>query len=196
MHADERLVCSTPFQPHAHAAIRSVVPALHAVGETLSPVHFSDYDTRLAAYAAVVDDEKRLLLTWWNGEGRGTPGWSIPGGGVEFEESLTEAVEREVLEETGYLVKVGSPIATHSFTIPDGGRDGRPYKSLRVVFSAIIIGGKLGTTEVGGSTDFAEWVPLDEVESLEYKADSVDVAVAAISPRSCPRSGARPAHPR
>jgi 8-oxo-dGTP pyrophosphatase MutT (NUDIX family) len=93
--------------PSAHAAIRSVVPALQGVGETLSHVNFSDYDTRLAAYAAVVDDEKRLLLAWWNGEGRGTPGWSMPGGGVEFDESLTEAVEREVLEETGYLVEVG-----------------------------------------------------------------------------------------
>lgn len=146
-------------------------------------MHFSTYDTRLAAYAAVVDQRHRLLLTWWNGEGRGTPGWSMPGGGVEYEESLTEAVEREVLEETGYLVEVGSPIATHSFTIPDGGRDGRPYKSLRVVFSAIIIGGELGTTEVGGSTDFAQWVPFAEVENLESKADIVDVAFAAIRAR-------------
>src|SRR6476620_23481 len=88
----------------------------------------------------------------------------MPGGGVEYEESLTEAVEREVLEETGYLVEVGPPIAAHTFTIPDGGRDGRPYKSLRVVFSAVIIGGKLGTTGVGGPTDFAQWVPLGEVE--------------------------------
>ena len=146
-------------------------------------MHFSDYDTRLAAYAAVVDEQQRLLLTWWNGEGRGTPGWSMPGGGVEYEESLTEAVEREVLEETGYLVEVGSPIAAHSFTIPDGGRDGRPYKSLRVVFSANIIGGELGTTEVGGSTDFAQWVPFEEVEDLESKADIVDVAYAAIRVR-------------
>jgi 8-oxo-dGTP diphosphatase len=74
----------------------------------------------------MVDDQQRLLLTWWNGEGRGIPGWSMPGGGVEYEEPLTEAVEREVLLETGYLVEVGSPIAAHSFTIPDGGRDGRP----------------------------------------------------------------------
>lgn len=146
-------------------------------------MHFGDYDTRLAAYAAVVDDQQRLLLTWWNGEGRGTPGWSMPGGGVEYEESLTEAVEREVLEETGYRVEVGSPIAAHSFTIPDGGRDGRPYKSLRVVFSAIIIGGELGTTEIDGSTDFAHWVPLGEVEDLESKADIVDVAYAAVRAR-------------
>lgn len=146
-------------------------------------VHFSEYDTRLAAYAAIMDNENRLLLTWWNGEGRGTPGWSMPGGGVEYEESLVKAVEREVLEETGYMVKVGPPIAAHSFTVPDGGRNGRPYKSVRIVFSAFIIGGTLGTTEVGGSTDFAEWMPLNEVETLDTKADIVDVAYTAITAR-------------
>jgi 8-oxo-dGTP diphosphatase len=165
-----------PLSARAHDDVSALRPAC----ETLAHVHFSDYDTRLAAYAAVVDEQQRLLLTWWNGEGRGTPSWSMPGGGVEYEESLTEAVQREVLEETGYLVEVGSPIAEHSFTIPDGGRGGRSYKSLRVVFSAIIVGGELGTTEVGGSTDFAQWVPFEDVQDLESKADIVDVAHAAI----------------
>ncbi len=151
--------------------------------EKISLVHFSDYDTRLAAYAAVVDDQDRLLLTWWNGEGRGVPGFSMPGGGVEYHESLVEAVEREVLEETGYAVRVGAPIAAHSFTIPDGGRGGRPFKSVRIVFSALIVGGSLGTIEVGGSTDFAEWVPLNDVPALESKADIVDVAYTAIRAR-------------
>jgi 8-oxo-dGTP diphosphatase len=147
---------------------------------TVDDVHFSEYDTRLAAYAAVVDQDQRLLLTWWNGEGHGTPCWSMPGGGVEFEESLVEAVEREVLEETGYVVSVGSPIAAHSFTDPSGGRGGRPYKSVRIVFAATIVGGSLGTLEAGGSTDFAQWVPLGDVEGLVSKADVVDVASAAL----------------
>lgn len=149
--------------------------------EKISIVHFSDYDTRLAAYAAVIDDENRLLLTWWNGEGRGVPGFTMPGGGVEYDESLVEAVEREVLEETGYAVRAGVPIAAHSFTIPDGGRDGRPYKSVRIVFSALIVGGTLGTIEVGGSTDFAQWVPLNDVPALESRTDIVDVAYTAIA---------------
>ncbi len=32
--------------------------------------------------------------------------------------------------------------------------------AVKVLFEATIIGGELGTVEVGGSTDFAEWVPL------------------------------------
>ena len=146
-----------------------------------SRVHFSDYDTRLAAYAALVDDEQRILLTWCNGEGRGTPCWTMPGGGVEYEESLVDAVKREVFEETGYVVRVDAPIAAHSFTAAGRAREGRPYKAVRIVFSATIIGGALGTIEIGGSTDFAQWVPLSQIEELEAKADIVDVAYAAIA---------------
>lgn len=142
-------------------------------------MHYTEYDTRLAAYAAVVDDEGCLLLTWWNGEGEREPRWTLPGGGVEYAESLVEAVAREVFEETGYTVEVGSPITTHTYT-SDREPSGRPYKAVRVVFSASITGGTLGTTEIGGSTDFAQWVPLAEVPALEARASIVDVAYAAV----------------
>lgn len=105
----------------------------------------------------------------------------MPGGGVEFDESLQQAVVREVLEETGYTVEVGGPIAVHHFTKPNTGRDGRPYKSVRVIFAAAVTGGSLGTLEVDGSTDFAQWVPLDEAPSLLPRADIIDVAVAELT---------------
>lgn len=47
-----------------------------------------------------------MLLTWFNGGGRARPGWTMPGGGVEFDESIQDAVAREVFEETGYTVDV------------------------------------------------------------------------------------------
>ena len=49
-------------------------------------LEFFDYDTRIAAYAVVVDGD-RLLLSWWNGEQVGEPQWSLPGGGVDLAES-------------------------------------------------------------------------------------------------------------
>src|SRR5262245_30793045 len=105
----------------------------------------------------------------------------MPGGGVEFDESLQEAVAREVLEEAGYLVEVGHPVAVDTFTEPGWGRDGRPYKSVRVIFHARITGGRLGTTEVNGSTDFAEWVPLAQVPTLNPKTEIIDVTRAALA---------------
>ncbi|MCH8558868.1 MAG: NUDIX domain-containing protein [Balneolia bacterium] len=47
----------------------------------------------------------RLLLVKINAPTRPEPFWMPPGGGISFGESLEEAVEREVREETGLSVK-------------------------------------------------------------------------------------------
>jgi hypothetical protein len=52
-----------------------------------------------------------------------------------------------------------------------------------VVVDARIAGGKLGTTEVGGTTDFAEWVPIAHVPTLAPRAGIVDVALEALARR-------------
>jgi 8-oxo-dGTP diphosphatase len=146
-------------------------------------VEYYEYDTRVAAYAVVVDEQDRILLTWFNGS---TPGWSLPGGGVEYDESLEEAVVREVREESGYDVEVGRPLTTHSFVGAHSRHTGNPYKSVRVLFDATIVGGTLGTLEVGGTTDFAEWVPLADLEDPAAPpcADIVALAVSAHRSRS------------
>jgi 8-oxo-dGTP diphosphatase len=140
-------------------------------------VDFTDYDTRLAAYALVVDERDRILLTWYIGGEHEPACWSMPGGGVEFDESVEQAVVREVMEETGYAVEVGGPITVHHVTRPNTGCAARPYKAVRVIFAAKVTGGSLGTTEVGGTTAFAQWVPLDQVPSLSPRADLIDIAL-------------------
>lgn len=141
-------------------------------------MEFTDYDTRLAAYALIIEND-RILLTWYNGSNRDDPGWSLPGGGVDFAESVEQAVVREVREETGHDITLHEPIAVHSFTEPTGHASPRPFKSVRLVYRATIAGGTLGTLEVGGTTDFAEWVPMDRLASENGRADIVDVAVDA-----------------
>ena len=64
----------------------------------------------------------------------------------------------------------------HSFVQSGTDRCGRPFKSVRLIFEADITGGELGTLEVGGSTDFAEWVPLVRTPDLAPRADIVSVA--------------------
>ncbi|WP_232226199.1 NUDIX hydrolase [Brachybacterium phenoliresistens] len=49
-------------------------------------MHFTEYDTRLGAYALIVDEQRRILLSWYNGP---TPCWTLPGGGVDFGERAT-----------------------------------------------------------------------------------------------------------
>lgn len=140
---------------------------------------FTEYDTRIAAYGLLTTEDGRILLTWFNGGGRAEPCWTMPGGGVEFDESIKEAVAREVLEETGYQVDVGRVLADNHFIVPRTD-DRRPFRSQRFVFAATITGGELGTTESGGTTDFARWVPIAEVPDLEPRADIIDVALSVL----------------
>ena len=139
---------------------------------------FTEYDTRLAAYALIVDDRERILLTWYNGRGRDEPGWTLPGGGVEYEETLEAAVVREVREETGFVVELDRLLATDSFTDGDASRP-RPFKSVRVIYTAHIAGGSLGTLEREGTTDRAAWIPLNDVLQEDSRAEIVDVAINA-----------------
>ena len=149
-------------------------------------MHFTEYDTRLAAYAFIVDDAERLLLTWYNGTGWGQPCWTLPGGGVEYDESVEQAVIREVLEETGHQVALHEPLTVHSFTGTRAAEPSRPFKAVRVVYLASITGGTLGTLEVGGTTDYAQWVPLERFGHEEPRADIVDAAVAAWRAHAAP----------
>lgn len=143
-------------------------------------MEFTDYHTRLAAYVLLVDEvdgQEQVLLAWWNGEGHSDPSWSLPGGGIDFEESVIDGMVREVYEETGYHVAPG-PLLVEDFFTGTGRTFDGPFRSQRFVFEATITGGELGTTEVDGSTDHAAWVPLAELDGRS-RVGIVDVALAA-----------------
>lgn len=127
---------------------------------------YTDYDTRLAAYAVIVDDRDRVLLALWNEADENK--WTLPGGGIDFEESPEVGAVREVLEETGYTARLGRLLGLHSYTIPVSRRladTDRPMKAVRVLYEASVVSGEL-TQEVDGSTDEARWWPLAEVRRL------------------------------
>jgi 8-oxo-dGTP diphosphatase len=139
-------------------------------------VDYRDYDTRLAAYAVIVDERDRILLALWN-EGS-EPQWTMPGGAVELHETVEEGTVRELREETGYDVVLGRVLGIDSHLVPVDERivpNGRPLKNVRVVFGAEIVGGEL-THEVDGTTDEARWVPLQDVPTLS-RVPLVDFSV-------------------
>ncbi|MGD9150765.1 MAG: NUDIX hydrolase, partial [Desulfobacterales bacterium] len=72
----------------------------------------NDYpDSPRVAVGAVVFKEDRVLLVR-----RGQPPaenlWAIPGGSVEIGETLQQAAEREIWEETGIRIRATKPIYT------------------------------------------------------------------------------------
>jgi 8-oxo-dGTP pyrophosphatase MutT (NUDIX family) len=61
---------------------------------------------RGAARAVILNSKKEILLQHAIKNGY----YKLPGGGIENEEDTIKALHREVLEETGYKIKVGKPI--------------------------------------------------------------------------------------
>lgn len=70
----------------------------------------------LGAFAALFDDSGRILCVQ---RGYGTRTWTTPGGMVESGESPVDAVCREVLEETGWVVQVDYLIGMYSVPSKD-----------------------------------------------------------------------------
>ncbi len=127
---------------------------------------YRDYDTRLAAYAVIRDDTGRVLLALWNEAD--TPKWTMPGGGVELEETPEDAVVREVREETGYEIALGRLLGVHTFVLPPHVRvntTDRFLRSVRVVYEARVVAGEL-RNEIDGTTDEARWFVESDVPAL------------------------------
>lgn len=133
-------------------------------------------DMRVAAYCVIVDEDRVLLTRWIEGR---TPAWSLPGGGLEPGEDPADAARREVWEESGYEVRLDGLLGVDSHVVPAKRRLAQgataPLHALRIVYRATITGGTL-THEVDGSSDMAEWIPLNRVRGTE-RTGLVDIAL-------------------
>ena len=88
--------------------------------------------------AVVVDDGRVLLVKRAQAPLKGE--WSLPGGAVEVGETLSAAVQREVLEETGLVVSVGPIVEVLDRIHTDG--DGRvEYHYVLIDYACTVVGG-------------------------------------------------------
>ena len=134
-----------------------------------------EFDTRPAAYAVIIQED-RILLAYWKQDGK--EGWTLPGGGLDLAEHPVDGCRREVYEETGYEARIDRMLGIDVGHWPAEARqDGtlRDFQALRLVYEATIVGGEL-THEVDGSTTHAAWIPLEDIGKLN-RVSLVDVAI-------------------
>lgn len=108
--------CKDPFDKTRYVSIQKIVAEIIAyysecelsqVFNTISAG--KGYLTpKLDVRAAIFQDDQILLV-----QERTDSLWSLPGGWVDINDSPSEAVEREVLEETGYITKAVKLLALY-----------------------------------------------------------------------------------
>jgi len=119
---------------------------------------FADFMHFQAAADAVVEEQGGVLLVKLNygpRDGR----WALPGGLVENDETLEQAVRREVGEETGLDIALDGLLATWM-------RPGFPI--LKVIYRAHVVGGTLRVLPEEVSE--AAFFPKEQLPPLESLA--------------------------
>jgi 8-oxo-dGTP pyrophosphatase MutT (NUDIX family) len=116
-----------------------------AAGITLESDWERALGVRPSVSAVLTDRRGRLLLQQRSDGGQ----WGLPGGSVEIGESVTEAVIREVREETGLRVSVGRLIGVYSEPGLQVVRypDGNVWHYINVCFECAVQGGELTTCD-------------------------------------------------
>jgi 8-oxo-dGTP diphosphatase len=108
---------------------------------------------RLTADGVVVKDGKILLVKRKFDPFKGK--WALPGGFVEYGETVENAAVREVLEETGLETRVKRLIGVYS----DPKRDPRGH-TITIVYLLEIQGGKIISGDDAADADFFNLLDL------------------------------------
>ena len=127
---------------------------------------------RVAAYALVTSTQG-LLATEFS-DRTSVPGrWGMPGGGIEDHEQPTEAVLREVAEETRQDITLGDLVEVQSsHWVGRSPRDTmEDFHAVRLIYEASCDAPTTPVVvDVGGTTESARWVPLDEWRAVAWTA--------------------------
>lgn len=116
---------------------------------------------RPAVAAVVFKGDAVLLVRRGNSPCRGT--WAIPGGRVRLGETLQAAAEREILEETGVVIRAGEPLLVFDVIQKDAA-GGVMYHYVIVDLGADYVSGE---PRAGDDADEARWVSEAELEGLK-----------------------------
>jgi ADP-ribose pyrophosphatase YjhB (NUDIX family) len=132
----------------------------HCTAEGCGYIFFGDFS--IGCGGVVIRDGKALLVQRGQNPGKGS--WQIPGGYVEVDEDVAEAVARECLEEAGVTARVVDVLGfRHS--IGGQGAIGGPSTNIYVVFRLEPVSGEPACD--GDEIADARYFSLDEIERMD-----------------------------
>lgn len=120
---------------------------------------------RVGVGAVILRGNEVLLVKRGQEPGKGL--WSVPGGRLEWNETLKAGVEREALEETGLVVEAERLAGVSELIAP--GKDGEEsFHYVLIDYICRVISG-----EARSADDAADlrWWPIDRVQELASTAD-------------------------
>ena len=119
---------------------------------------------RVAVGAIVFKDREILLVRRANAPAQDA--WAIPGGSVNLGESLQQAAEREIREETSVRIRAGEPVFTFDYIDRDtAGRVRFHYVIVDLMADYIS-----GEPQPGDDAADARWVSEGALETLKVSA--------------------------
>lgn len=121
---------------------------------------------RVGVGAIVIKDGTVLLIKRGNPPNQGT--WAIPGGMVELGETLQEAAEREIREETGLTIRAKTPVYVFDFIDKD------PAGRLRFHYVIVDLVAEFVDGELRAADDAADarWFSAAELDELDLSANT------------------------
>lgn len=137
-----------------------------------------DLRFRPSVYGVLIEGDKIFLSKQFTG-------YDFPGGGMEIDETIEEALKREFEEETGIKVEVKDLIASeHSFYYSKMRK--QSWNTILIYYLCEKVGGEISIDGFDehekNYADFPEWVDIKNIEKIKFfnPVDSVGIIRKAV----------------
>lgn len=119
---------------------------------------------RPSVYGVLIEDNKVFLSAQWDG-------FDFPGGGIEINETIEDALKREFFEETGYKIKVDEILHCQSgFYKPKF--EEKYWNTILMYYRCYRVGGKISIKNLDDYEkkycSLPQWINIGELSKIKF----------------------------